>query len=134
MVEDFGEAIVNQQEDVLNAIQQLRDGAYLRIVNERIVLPEYTDQVWHGYLPDVRPGQLYGYRVHGPYDPANGHRFNANKLLIDPYAKELVGDRPVPGWLQVVPSTLRILVHSVPERAQIEVPLQEQLIVEFYSK
>ncbi|MFW0784067.1 30S ribosomal protein S4 [Gordonia sp. CPCC 206044] len=49
-------------------------------------------------------------------------------------AKEIQGDRPVPGWLQVVPSTLRILVHQVPERAQIEVPLQEQLIVEFYSK
>ena len=49
-------------------------------------------------------------------------------------AKELVGDRPVPGWLQVVPSTLRVLVHSVPERAQIDVPLTEQLIVEFYSK
>ncbi|OBC08492.1 30S ribosomal protein S4 [Gordonia sp. 852002-50395_SCH5434458] len=49
-------------------------------------------------------------------------------------AEELVGDRPVPGWLQVVPSTLRILVHNVPERAQIEVPLTEQLIVEFYSK
>ncbi|MFW0788992.1 30S ribosomal protein S4 [Gordonia sp. CPCC 205333] len=49
-------------------------------------------------------------------------------------AKELVGDRPIPAWLQVVPSTLRILVHQVPERAQIEVPLTEQLIVEFYSK
>ncbi|AZG48421.1 30S ribosomal protein S4 [Gordonia insulae] len=49
-------------------------------------------------------------------------------------AKEIQGDRPVPGWLQVVPSTLRILVHNVPERAQIDVPLQEQLIVEFYSK
>jgi small subunit ribosomal protein S4 len=49
-------------------------------------------------------------------------------------AKEIQGDRPVPGWLQVVPSTLRILVHSEPERAQIDVPLQEQLIVEFYSK
>lgn len=49
-------------------------------------------------------------------------------------AKELIGDRPVPGWLQVVPSTLRILVHNVPERAQIDVPLTEQLIVEFYSK
>ncbi|MGV9827045.1 MULTISPECIES: 30S ribosomal protein S4 [unclassified Gordonia (in: high G+C Gram-positive bacteria)] len=49
-------------------------------------------------------------------------------------AKELQGDRPVPGWLQVVPSTLRILVHNVPERAQIDVPLTEQLIVEFYSK
>lgn len=58
---------------------------------ERIVLPEYTDEVWHCYLPDARPGQLYGYRVHGPYDPAAGHRFNANKLLIDPYAKELSG-------------------------------------------
>ncbi len=58
---------------------------------ERIVLPEYTDQVWHGYLPDVRPGQLYGYRVHGPYDPGRGHRFNHHKLLLDPYAKQLVG-------------------------------------------
>jgi isoamylase len=58
---------------------------------ERIVLPEYTDQVWHGYLPDVRPGQLYGYRVHGPYDPRRGHRFNHHKLLLDPYAKQLWG-------------------------------------------
>ncbi len=57
----------------------------------RIVLPEYTDEVWHGYLPEVRPDQLYGYRVHGPHDPANGHRFNHNKLLIDPYAKALHG-------------------------------------------
>jgi isoamylase len=59
---------------------------------ERIVLPEFTHEVWHGYFPDLRPGQLYGYRVHGPYDPANGHRFNHNKLLIDPYAKALHGD------------------------------------------
>ncbi len=58
----------------------------------RIRLQEYTDQIWHGYLPDARPGLLYGYRVHGPYDPANGHRFNANKLLIDPYAKSLFRD------------------------------------------
>ena len=58
---------------------------------ERIVLPEYTNEVWHGYLPEGRPGMLYGYRVYGAYDPANGHRFNANKLLIDPYAKALVG-------------------------------------------
>ena len=43
--------------------------------------------VWHGYLPDVRPGQLYGYRVHGPYDPHQGHRFNPHKLVMDPYAK-----------------------------------------------
>ena len=59
---------------------------------DRIELPEYSHEVWHGYLPDVRPGQLYGYRVHGPYDPRNGHRFNPNKLLIDPYAKALHGD------------------------------------------
>jgi isoamylase len=58
---------------------------------DRITLPEYTDEIWHGYLPEVRPGQLYGYRVHGPYDPERGHRFNANKLLIDPYAKALSG-------------------------------------------
>jgi len=58
---------------------------------QRIVLPEYTDLVWHGYLPDARPGLLYGYRVYGPYDPANGHRFNHNKLLLDPYAAMIFG-------------------------------------------
>ncbi len=58
----------------------------------RIELPEYTHEVWHGYLPDVRPGTLYGYRVHGVYDPDAGHRFNANKLLMDPYAKALIGE------------------------------------------
>jgi len=58
---------------------------------ERIALPEYTDEVWHGYLPDARPGTVYGYRVHGPYEPAAGHRFNPNKLLIDPYARQMVG-------------------------------------------
>ncbi len=57
----------------------------------RIILPEYTDEVWHVYLPDARPNQLYGYRVYGPYDPANGHRFNPNKLLLDPYARSLSG-------------------------------------------
>jgi glycogen operon protein len=58
----------------------------------RIELPEYTNEVWHGYLPGVKPGQLYGYRVHGPYEPDKGHRFNPNKLLLDPYARELVGE------------------------------------------
>jgi isoamylase len=60
---------------------------------QRIVLLEYTDQVWHGYLPDIRPGQIYGYRVYGPYLPEAGHRFNPNKVLLDPYAKAVV--RPV---------------------------------------
>ncbi|MCW3148102.1 glycogen debranching protein GlgX [Stutzerimonas stutzeri] len=59
---------------------------------ERIELPEYTDEIWHGYLPDAHPGQIYGYRVYGPYEPEAGHRFNPNKLLIDPYAKQLVGE------------------------------------------
>ena len=59
---------------------------------ERIELPEYTDEVWHGYLPTARPGTVYGYRVYGPYEPKAGHRFNPNKLLIDPYAKQLVGE------------------------------------------
>jgi glycogen operon protein len=58
---------------------------------ERIELPEYTDEIWHGYLLDVGPGTVYGYRVHGPYEPEQGHRFNPNKLLIDPYAREFVG-------------------------------------------
>jgi isoamylase len=57
----------------------------------RVTMPEYTDEVWHAYLPDARPDLLYGYRVYGPYDPANGHRFNPNKLMIDPYAKSLAG-------------------------------------------
>ena len=58
---------------------------------ERIELPEYTDEVWHGYLPSARPGTVYAYRVHGPFEPDAGHRFNPNKLVIDPYAKQLVG-------------------------------------------
>jgi len=58
---------------------------------ERLALPERTEDVWHGYLADVVPGQLYGYRVHGPYEPERGLRFNAHKLLIDPYAKKLAG-------------------------------------------
>jgi glycogen debranching enzyme GlgX len=57
----------------------------------RLTLPEQTDQVWHGYLPEARPGLLYGYRVDGPYNPTQGHRFNPNKLLLDPYAKSIIG-------------------------------------------
>jgi glycogen operon protein len=57
----------------------------------RVELPEQTDMVWHGYLPEVRPGQLYGYRVYGPYAPEQGHRFNHNKLLLDPYGKQVQG-------------------------------------------
>ncbi|NTZ63227.1 glycogen debranching protein GlgX [Agrobacterium tumefaciens] len=59
---------------------------------ERIELPEYTNEVWHGYVPDLKPGALYGYRVYGPFDPESGYRFNPHKLLLDPYARELVGE------------------------------------------
>ena len=58
---------------------------------ERIVLPEYTDLIWHGYIPDVHAGTVYGLRVHGPYEPSAGHRFNPNKLLLDPYARAHIG-------------------------------------------
>ena len=51
-----------------------------------MTMPEQTDQVWHAFLPDARPNQLYGYRIHGPYEPAQGHRFNPNKIVLDPYA------------------------------------------------
>jgi glycogen operon protein len=57
----------------------------------RVQVRERTDQIWHCYLPDARPGQLYGYRVHGPYDPEDGHRFNPVQLIIDPYAKAISG-------------------------------------------
>src|SRR5689334_22347913 len=58
---------------------------------QRIELRDRTDQVWHCYLPEARPGLLYGYRVHGPYRPELGHRFNAHKLVIDPYSRDIVG-------------------------------------------
>src|SRR3990167_590680 len=71
----------------------LFDAPVAQVETARVELPEQTDMVWHGFLPDVRPGQLYGYRVHGPYNPAAGHRFNPNKIVMDPYAKSI--GRPV---------------------------------------
>nr|MBA2745928.1 glycogen debranching enzyme GlgX [Flavisolibacter sp.] len=61
------------------------------VETHRIRIRERHNHVWHVYLPELNPGLLYGYRVHGPFDPINGHRFNANKLLIDPYAKAISG-------------------------------------------
>ena len=58
----------------------------------RIELPEYTDQIFHGWVKGVGPGDAYGYRVHGPYAPEEGHRFNPNKLLLDPYARAHTGE------------------------------------------
>ena len=65
----------------------LFDSVDAEVESLTIPLPEQTDMVWHGYLPDVHPGQLYGYRVHGPYAPHFGYRFNPHKLVLDPYAK-----------------------------------------------
>ena len=66
---------------------------------ERVVLRERTDFIWHCYLPEARPGLIYGYRVHGPHDPDRGHRFDHNKLLLDPYARMIQrgrGQEPTP--------------------------------------
>src|SRR5690606_1036167 len=59
--------------------------------NMTVEIEERSHQVWHVFVPGIKPGQLYGYRVHGPYEPHNGHRYNHNKLLIDPYAKAIAG-------------------------------------------
>src|SRR3984885_5745175 len=59
---------------------------------DRISLPECTDEVWHGYLPNAQAGLIYGYRAYGPYEPQNGHRFNEQKLLLDPYARRFAGE------------------------------------------
>ena len=69
---------------------------------EQLPLSEVSAHVWHGYVPGIQPGPLYGYRVHGPYEPQNGLRFNPAKLLIDPYARALCGkvnwEAPVFGY------------------------------------
>jgi isoamylase len=67
----------------------LFDSADALAESSRVKLLEQTDMVWHGYLPWVLPGQVYGYRVHGPYEPQAGHRFNPNKIVLDPYAKAI---------------------------------------------
>src|SRR6476661_1862092 len=74
---------------------EVAEGVELCLVDDggehRVGLTEVDGFVWHGYLPDVGPGQRYGYRVHGPYEPAKGHRCNPAKLLLDPYAKAIEG-------------------------------------------
>ena len=62
-----------------------------RRVQHVVELRERSDFIWHAYLPEARPGQLYAYRVHGPDDPSRGHRFDASKLLLDPYARLIRG-------------------------------------------
>jgi isoamylase len=70
----------------------LFDGAQPAREVHRLPIRERTDRVWHVYLPEARPGLLYGYRAHGPYEPEAGHRFNPTKLLLDPYARAITGD------------------------------------------
>ena len=71
-------------------------------------LPCCTDQVWHGYVSGVRPGQLYGYRVHGPYEPGSGHRFNRGiSCLLDPYARQVAGQHPLARCAQRLPFSAR---------------------------
>ncbi|MBV9674517.1 MAG: glycogen debranching enzyme GlgX, partial [Verrucomicrobia bacterium] len=70
----------------------LFESAQARSESFRIPIKWVNNQVWHCFLPEARPGQLYGYRVHGPYAPQDGHRFNANKILLDPYAKTIGRD------------------------------------------
>ena len=70
----------------------LFDSVNAQAESQRIVLPERDEEVWHVYLPDLRPGQLYGYRVHGPYESQRGHRFNPHKIVLDPYAKSIGRD------------------------------------------
>jgi isoamylase len=70
----------------------LFDSREAKSESQRLVLPEQDEFVWHGYLPGIQPGQLYGYRVHGPYEPEKGHRFNPNKILLDPYTRAVGRD------------------------------------------
>lgn len=76
----FSEHATKVELCLFNAVHDTREAV-------RIPMPEQTDMVWHVYVPDIGPGQLYGYRVYGPWDPARGHRFNPNKVVLDPYAK-----------------------------------------------
>jgi glycogen operon protein len=79
-------------ENATNVELCLFDSPNAQIESHRIPLPEKTNQVWHGCLPDVKPGQIYGYRCHGPFDPSHGHRFDSRKVLLDPYAKLIARD------------------------------------------
>ena len=80
-------AIYSEHADAIELL--LFDNAEATEANHQAFLPELTGPIWHGYIPQLRPGQLYGYRVHGPHAPHEGHRFNSNKVLLDPYAKAI---------------------------------------------
>lgn len=102
----------------------LFDGPEGKIEHERIPLPEQTHQVWHIYLPEIQPGQLYGYRVHGAYEPLAGHRFNPSKLLIDPYARAISDTATVDDVLfgytrsAILPKTYHGTIKTAPSACQ----------------
>jgi glycogen operon protein len=97
---------------------------------ERVALRERTDFIWHCYLPDARPGLLYGYRVHGPHAPERGHRFNPQRLLLDPYARRIVGQiASGMGRCQVVDPAFTWDEDRAPR-----VPWQDSLIYELHVK
>jgi glycogen operon protein len=123
--------------------------------SERIAMPEQTDDVWHVYIPYLKPRQLYGYRVHGPYEPEQGLRFNPNKLLIDPYAKAISGtikwDNTMYGYpigheaadlafdgSDSAPNMPRCVVvdNSFPwgDDRQLDIPLHKSVIYEMHVK
>ncbi len=112
--------------------------------SERIALPEKTNQVWHGLIPGLKPGQVYGYRVHGPDAPDQGHRFNPRKLLIDPYAKLIARDlRWDPAFLDPDTDTAPYapLAHVVVENtfdwnndAPLRIPWHETVLYELHVK
>jgi isoamylase len=108
-----------------------------------IALPEKSDQVWHGYLPEARPGLIYGYRVHGPCEPARGHRFNPRKVLLDPYAKCIARELH---WDDAVLGPERDTAHCAPLARVVDTafdwkgdkllrtPLHETVIYELHVK
>ena len=87
---------------------------------ERVELRDRTDYAWHCYLPDARPGQLYGYRVFGPHEPDQGHRFDPAKVLLDPYAKLIRGKPGTVAVLQVIPEGA-----NINQRLTITIPRQQ---------
>jgi isoamylase len=108
---------------------------------QRIALPERTGDIWHGYIPTLKPGQVYGYRVHGPYDPANGHRFDPSKLLLDPYAQELVGEVKLTKahgtyGADTTAVTVKGRVTAPPEKIapRLNTPWEETIIYELHAK
>jgi isoamylase len=121
----------------------LFDSASARIESQRVVLPEKTNQVWHGYLPEIKPGQIYGYRVHGPKLAGRGHRYNARKVLLDPYARSIAREliwndavldpeqdtAPFAPLARVVSPTL-----SVQPELKLRTPWHETVVYELHVK